>query len=170
MPACKYLRVSRFVGSSHRAGVSHLVECWGGADLIMAAVKDADQHQSQVGITRSLFHHSRNLAFERASCFPIISLSHGDRSSALLALTVVTCTWLQEVRYWNLTFTVLRARLPLPPQEKWCCLSLPCSYDHCLIVKAASQAAAVAEERVGSCFPGYLYTLDYTKPGTELLW
>eukprot|EP00903_Cladosiphon_okamuranus_P010401 g9839.t1 len=47
LPACKYLRVSRFVGSSHRAGVSHLVDCWGGADLVMAAVKDADQHQSQ---------------------------------------------------------------------------------------------------------------------------
>ncbi|CAM9541824.1 unnamed protein product, partial [Ectocarpus sp. 12 AP-2014] len=47
LPAYKYLRVSRFVGSSHRAGVSHLVECWGGADLVMAAVKDADQHQNQ---------------------------------------------------------------------------------------------------------------------------
>lgn len=40
--------MSRFVGSNHRAGVSHLVDCWGGADLVMAAVKDADQHQSQV--------------------------------------------------------------------------------------------------------------------------
>ncbi|CAM9574282.1 unnamed protein product [Scytosiphon promiscuus] len=47
LPAYKYMRVSRFVGSSHRAGVSHLVECWGGADLVMAAVKEADQHQSQ---------------------------------------------------------------------------------------------------------------------------
>lgn len=50
LPAYKYMRVSRFVGSSHRAGVSHLVECWGGADLVMAAVKDADQHQSQVSV------------------------------------------------------------------------------------------------------------------------
>lgn len=23
------------------------MECWGGADLVMAAVKDADQHQNQ---------------------------------------------------------------------------------------------------------------------------
>lgn len=58
LPACKYLRVSRFVGSSHRAGVSHLVEYWGGADLVMAAVKDADQHQSQVCRYRTLLPRS----------------------------------------------------------------------------------------------------------------
>lgn len=74
LPAYKYMKVSRFVGSSHRAGVSHLVECWGGADLIMAAVKDADQHQSQVpNVASAAFReseiHSFGYRFAMLACW-----------------------------------------------------------------------------------------------------